>query len=155
MIRPILIFFLAASPGIAEPVLSQNTRECIINYVAADSPYRACVQRAHSNCLAWPIGSTAGTACFVSAKAEWGARISERMAEIAETEPEEIRMIAGIEVKYDLQEGLLSCDRQYELSLVTRDPDDEIAYARARCEAEAVAFGYVALLGKSNALRPE
>jgi hypothetical protein len=130
-----------------------NPRECVEAQAKAEEPAANCVNRAQAECLQYEVGSDAGLACFLEAKETWGKQIATRMEEIRAKSPEEIAVIAGIEVKYDLQINLLQCDRMNDLTLVRKDPDKETAYSRARCEATAVGLSYVKLLLQSGAAK--
>ncbi|MXN64240.1 hypothetical protein GR183_04940 [Stappia sp. GBMRC 2046] len=134
----------------AEP---ESPRACVITQSKAGAPAAECVSRFQANCLQYEEGSSAGIACFIDAKAKWGEMIKERMDEIKASAPDEIGQIAGIEVKYDLQQNLLQCDRLRELTLVRHDPDKKTRHSNARCEATAVGLAYVKLLLQSNATK--
>jgi len=141
-----------AAPAWAAGEDSADPRACVEAQVAAGAPAAECVNRAHAECLQYAEGSEAGIACFLEAKEAWGTRIKARMDEIRAAAPEEIAMIAGIEVKYDLQGNLLQCDRMEELRLVRQDPDAASAHADARCEATAVGLAYVKLMLQSDGI---
>ncbi|WP_212523345.1 hypothetical protein [Actibacterium sp. MT2.3-13A] len=140
---------LGAAPGQAAET-DESPRACVEAQAAAGAPAADCVNRAHAACLQFEQGSAAGIACFLEAKDAWGERIRTRMEEIGAAASEEIAMIAGIEVKYDLQANLLQCDRMRELTLVRQDPDAATTHANARCEATAVGLAYVKLLLQSE-----
>lgn len=154
--RLVLAAILAVASSLSFPASAlqlEGARDCVRAQTEAKAPPSECVNRLHADCLQYPQGSEAGLACFIEAKEKWGALIKERMGEIQSAAPEEIGMIAGIEVKYDLQINLLQCDRIQELTLVHRDPDATTAHARARCEATAIGLAYVKLLLQSNSIQ--
>ena len=142
----------AALPAAADSI--DGAGDCLRAAAKTGEPLGACVNAAQSDCLGLDPGSSEGILCFQTTKARWGALITERMAEIAATAPEEIRQIAGIEVKFDLQINLLQCDRMEELSLVSRDPDATTLHARAACESSAVGLSWVRLMARSGAVGP-
>lgn len=131
----------------------QTARACVAIQSEAGASAAECVNRFQADCLQYEEGSHAGLACFLEAKENWGGLIKERMEEIRASAPDEISQIAGIEVKYDLRQNLLQCDRIGELTLVRQDPDEKTRHAQARCEATAVGLAYVKLLIQSNASR--
>lgn len=143
---------LFTTPARAAGDDTADPRACVEAQIAAGAPVAECVNRTHAECLQFAEGSEAGIACFLEAKEAWGQRIKARMDEIRASAPEEIAMIAGIEVKYDLQGNLLQCDRMEELRLVRQDPDAATAHADARCEATAVGLAYVKLLLQSDGI---
>ena len=146
--------FIAAASYSALPAEAaefDTPRACVVAQSKAGAPAAECVGRFQADCLQYEAGSSAGTSCFLDAKENWGKLIKERMDEIKATAPDEISQIAGIEVKYDLRQNLLQCDRIRELTLVRQDPDEKTQHSNARCEATAVGLAYVKLLLQSNA----
>jgi hypothetical protein len=148
-----IVAALCSSPAPALAKDPQTPQACIDAQLQAGAPPAECVNRHQAECFQYEEGSAASLSCFLKAKDDWGDLIKERMDQIAAAAPEEIRAIAGIEVKYDLQANLLQCDRMRELTLVRKDPDDATAVANARCEATAVGLAYVKLYLQSNDIK--
>lgn len=131
----------------------ETPQACIEAQLKAGAPPADCVNRHHAECFQYEDGSPASLSCFLKAKDYWGELIKERMEQISADAPEEIRAIAGIEVKYDLKANLLQCDRMRELTLLRKDPSDATAVANARCEATAVGLAYVKLYLQSKDIK--
>jgi hypothetical protein len=157
--RALVLATVCAAAGFATPLPAaadsmDGALACLQDAAQTGAPLGACVNDAQADCLGLDPGSSEGILCFQTTKARWGALITERMAEIEATAPDEIRQIAGIEVKYDLQINLLQCDRMEELSLVSRNPDTTTLHARAACESSAVGLSWVRLMARSGGVEP-
>lgn len=143
-----LTLLLAALPVIAsaEPVLMPGFDDCVDLQLERKAPLGECVRTALVNCLNWPAGEPAGTACFLSAKDEFGDLLGQRLQRVREDSTEKVAKIADIETRYELERNLRECDRKMELVLLDVPQDDRSAYMRAQCEATAVAATLVSLV---------
>ncbi len=152
MIRRLACAFLVAlAPPVSAEILGDpETRDCVEAQVAAGAPAADCVTRAHAACLDLGDAPAAATLCLLEAKEAWGERIAARMDEIEAAAPAEIGEVAVIEVRFDLLQNLLQCDRLEALARL-RDPGGEaLRLQRARCEATATGLAYVKLLLQSR-----
>ncbi len=71
------------------------------------------------------------------------------MARLDQVASDDIRAIAGIEVKYDLMANLLQCDRLRALRLLRGDPDATALAQDAACAANATGRAYAKRLQSS------
>ena len=132
---------------------AEEVNSCIAAQSAAQAPAADCVARAHEPCLDLAARAPmAALQCFLTAKADWSNRIAARMEFVAGAGGEDIAAIAGIEVKYDLLQNLLQCDRMESLTLLREDPSEATALQRARCEAVAAGLAYAKLVLQSRSL---
>ena len=150
------VFSIAATtlPVAARATIADNAavRACVAAQAEAGAPAAECVNRAHAACLELGDAPAAATLCLRDAKEAWGRRIAARLDEVAAGAPGEIAQVARIEVRFDLLQNLLQCDRLEALALL-RPPDEAaLALQRARCEATATGLAYVKLLLQSRAL---
>ena len=146
LIRLIAALCMLPALTFAQPVLVPGFDECADLQVGKGEPLGSCVRGAFGNCLAWPAGETAGTACFIDAKDEWGDLLGQRLQRIRDRGDERLGKIAEIETRYELERSLRECDRRMELMLLDVPQDDQSAYLRAQCEATAVAATLVTLI---------
>lgn len=147
-----LAALMFGAPAYAQLASDANPLACAEQAINENRRVPECVQEAQLPCLEFEGGSEAGIACYLAAKDDWGALIATRMDEIRAEAPEEIAAIAGIEVKYDLQFGLLQCARAEELTLVRDEKTPLVQHQTARCEATAFGMLYLKLLMQSGAL---
>lgn len=134
---------LCAAPAAAEDVLLPGFEACV---AARPDTASACIDPAQNACLALPAPGEAATACFLSAKDDWSGRMKALMDGFIAGATEREGQIAAIEAQYSIRRNLLECDRQ--LDLMTLNPEigtEVLAYARARCEASAVASSLVTM----------
>ena len=130
-----------------------DAKSCFDDMIETNQPVASCVQDAQAICLSHDAPSLAGADCYRRAKEHWGTQIAARMDQIKAVASEDVSVIAGIEVKYDLKGNLMQCDRMEELSLVRKDPDDETIYTRMRCQASAVGLAYAKLYYQSHSIQ--
>lgn len=144
--RLALLFATLPTLATANPVLLPGFDECVDLQLEKSEPLGECVRGALVNCVDWPVGEPSGTACFVTAKDEWGDLLGQRMQRVREAADERVAKIAEIEIRYELERSLRECDRQMELVLLDVPQDDRSDYLRAQCEATAVAATLVTLI---------
>lgn len=127
---------------------------CLEKQVAANGPALACVQAEHSECGNYPLDKAPDAAmlCYVTAQDAWTAATRARLDIIRSAGNDRIAAIAGIEVKYDTLAGLLQCDRQEELALLSEATSNQINVQKARCTATVMALSYAKLLLQSRVL---
>lgn len=112
-----------------------------------------CVSDAMAACRVIPPDAPAlASQCYRAAQAEWSQGITARMAGLRAAAPETIAAIAAIEVKYDLLNGLMQCDRLRDLALLGDAPEATIQREADRCAAEATGRAYVRLIWRARDL---
>lgn len=129
-----------------------DTRACVEAQVQKGAPVAECVNAAQVQCLEFKDASPAATECFMGFKERWGAMISARMKEIEAAAPANITSVAKIELKYDMMQNLLQCDRIEELAMLTQPDEAAIVWQRARCEATATGLVFVKLVLQSRGI---
>lgn len=156
MTRHILIGLIALLPVQAAAGTigsAEQVQACVLRQIDAAAPVADCVNEAQTECLDLAMKAPmASVACFRDARDTWTGYIGDRMAHISATAPGELAGVAGIEVKYDLLQNLMQCDRMIDLTLLREDPSEATEAQKARCEATATALAYVKLLLQSRNL---
>lgn len=145
---------ILAVPARAEVDL-EKANSCIQEEIGAGQQPTACVDEAHVECISVPEGTPAiASLCFREAQDVWSAGIKGLMEQIRAGAAEDLAVIAGIEVKYDLLAGLLQCDRMEELALaVSNLTEDAILRQKSHCEATASGLVYARLFWRARDLR--
>lgn len=139
---------LATADGMAS---SETVEACVTAQVEAGAPVADCVNEVQAACLEYPADAAlAATACFLDAKEAWGSYIAARMETVRQSAPAEISAVAEIEVRYDLLQNLMQCDRMQELVLLRQEPSDATQLQKARCEATATGLAFVKMLLQSR-----
>lgn len=147
-----VVLALWGLPAFAEgKVLKDGFQACVADAVQAGNPVIACVADAQAQCAQYPEGEEAQLACYLSAKDEWGAQISELLSSFSDKDPK-LQEVVRIEAKYAVLRNLMNCDLRMELSLVDRDPEPSDQIARAQCEALGTAASLVEVLFKSGTI---
>ncbi len=143
-----------ALPACAEVDLA-TVESCILERIETGEEPAACIEMAHSECLAAPDATPAvATLCFVEAKGVWSAGIADLLKKVPAEAPDEIAAIARIEAKYDILSGLVQCDRMEELALAASNhPGEVIARQKAHCAATASGVAYARLQWRIQALQ--
>lgn len=133
----------AAAEGIAS---ADEVGACVTAQIAANRAVADCVNQAQVACLGLAEGApVAGLACYLEAEAAWRGYATLRLREIAEAAPEEIASIAAIELRYDVLQNLLQCDKMLELMHLREEPSAATRLQKARCDATALGLAYVKL----------
>jgi len=143
--------FLANPVFAQDPVLKSGFKECVAQSVADEVPIIGCVADAHVRCTGYEPGSEAELACYIKAKGEWGAQISDLLASFSD-KSEDLQETVRIEAKYAVLRNLMNCDLRMELSLVGRDAEPSDQTVRAKCEALATSAGLTEVLFKSGTI---
>lgn len=147
-----LLALFGPGPARAEVVLDQVAR-CIEHSRQSGTVPTACIDTAQADCLSLPAETPAvAILCYARARESWDSGITQRMAEIRATAPEQIAAIAGIEVKYDLLASLVQCDRLEELARLSSQTAETVQRQKARCTATASGLAYMRLLWRSQDL---
>lgn len=135
-------------------VPAEQVEACVSAQAGKGQPVLACINEAQNACIAYTVDAPqAATLCFINAKETWVDYIGTRMAFVAEKGGDDIAAVAGIEVKYDLLQNQLQCQRMFELALLRVDPSEQTQMQAARCEATAGGLVYAKLVAQSQSLK--
>lgn len=143
---------IAAAQGAAPKDSRTDPRACVEAQAEKGAPVAECVNAAQVQCLEFQDASPAATECFIAFKESWGEMISARMQEIEAAAPAQITALAKIELKYDMMQNLLQCDRIEELAMLTRPDEAALVWQRARCEATATGLAFIKLVLQSRGI---
>ncbi|EPX78679.1 hypothetical protein [Salipiger mucosus] len=137
-----------ALPATAQSIEIDGTRvaECLSGEAAQAEPGQ-CITEAHAGCLGLSPDEApqAATLCFVEAKQQWGALVSERMKALGEEVAPEALTRLQINARYDLLSDMLQCERVEALAKAGEASAEQITLGRARCEATATGFLFARL----------
>jgi hypothetical protein len=122
---------------------------CLTAAMTNNTPIVACVQEANAPCAQTEPGGEAALLCYTTAQEVWGERITTRMDAVTAVASEQLKALAGIELRYDLQMNLLQCERVEAVQLVTRERDLVLQGERARCDALATGLSYAKFFAQS------
>ena len=123
--------------------------DCLSAAMANNTPILACINEANAPCAQTEPGGEAALLCFTTAQEVWGERIGARMDAVSAVASDQLKSLAGIELRYDLQMNLLQCERVEALQLVTRERDLALQGDRARCDALATGLSYAKFFAQS------
>lgn len=123
---------------------------CLNAAVTAQSPIADCIHQATAPCGQTDPGGESALLCYTNAQEVWGQRITARKAALDAVAPDQIKALAGVELRYDLQMNLLQCERIEALQLVTRERDLTLQNERARCDAMATGLTYAKFFAQST-----
>ncbi len=127
---------------------------CILEETEAGRQPTNCIDDVQKECLAVPEGTPAvATLCFREAKDRWNGGIRGLMEKIKATGNQDMAIVAGIEVKYDILSGLIQCDRIEELArTVSGKSPDVIQRQKNQCIATTSGLAYARLKWRARAL---
>ncbi|MDH5797891.1 MAG: hypothetical protein OEZ19_04945 [Paracoccaceae bacterium] len=147
-----LTIFTFAGLAEARDLLGQSDIDkCIEVRDTAGENVTDCVDIAQSQCNTFGTKAPlAALQCFRGVKEEWDEYIRTRMEQVNQTANEKLFALVQIEVKYDLLQNLLQCDRMTELQLLQSPSPEESALQQARCEATATGLVYVKFYWQSR-----
>jgi len=147
---------LAAGARSQEPALAGSPAACVEAMIAAGQPVAQCVNQSQAACLQHSQATAlAATACFLQARDEWAALITDRLEAIGAVADDDVSGVAGIEVKYDLLANFLQCDRLHELSLLTEAEGVQLDWQKSRCQSTAAGLVFVKLVLQSHEILAE
>lgn len=159
MKRLVLIAAICVAPTAplaAEEMLQPQDRveTCLATQLQNGSPVIACINEALGSCIQFTADAPqAALQCFLDAQAEWTQYISARMDLVLDKGGEDIAAIAGIEVKFDLLQNKLQCQRMTELSMLRSAPNEQTQITAARCDATANGLVFAKLFAQSENLK--
>lgn len=159
MKRLVLIAAICAAPTFApstglsagDMLQSQDQVEaCLATQLKSGGPSIACVNEALGSCIQFTADAPqAALQCFLQAQSTWTQFISARMDFVREKGGENIAAVAGIEVKFDLLQNKLQCQRMSELSMLRAAPTEQTQITAARCDATANGLVFAKLFAQS------
>ena len=138
-----------------EMLQSQDQVEaCLLTQLDNAAPSIACVNEALGACIQFTADAPqAALQCFLSAQTTWASYIGARMDFVFEKGGEDIAAVAGIEVKFDLLQNKLQCQRMSELSMLNAAPTEQTQITAARCDATANGLVFAKLFAQSENLK--
>ncbi|MEM5476427.1 hypothetical protein [Pacificibacter sp. AS14] len=159
MKRLVLIAAVCVAPtaplSADEMLQSQDQVEaCLATQMQNGSPVIACVNEALGACIQFTADAPqAALQCFLEAQTTWTQYIGARMDLVLDKGGEDIASIAGIEVKFDLLQNKLQCQRMTELSMLRAAPTEQTQITAARCDATANGLVFAKLFAQSENLK--
>ncbi|MBU2868720.1 hypothetical protein [Pacificibacter marinus] len=150
------IYLAPTAPLSADEMLQSQSQveTCLATQMQNGSPVIACVNEALGACIQFTADAPqAALQCFLEAQTTWTQYISARMDLVLEKGGEDIAAIAGIEVKFDLLQNKLQCQRMTELSMLQDAPTEQTQVAAARCDATANGLVFAKLFAQSENLK--
>jgi hypothetical protein len=159
MKRMILIGAIALFPSLgfaeASELQSQEQVEaCLLTQSQNNGPSIACVNEAQSTCIQYTADAPqAALQCFLDVQKTWVSYIGTRMDLVLAKGGEEIAAVAGIEIKFDLLQNKLQCQRMSELAMLRAGPTEQSQIAAARCDATANGLVFSKLVAQSENLK--
>ena len=144
---------LAPSAGMAADDMMQSQEQvetCLAAQMENGGPSIACVNEALGACIQFTADAPqAALQCFLQSQTTWKDYTSARMEFVRETGGEDIAAVAGIEVKFDLLQNKLQCQRMSELSMLRAAPTEQTQITAARCDATANGLVFAKLFAQS------
>lgn len=138
-----------------EMLQSQDQVEaCLLTQLSNGAPSIACINEALGACIQFTGDAPqAALQCFLEAQKTWTRYIGARMDFVLEKGGEDIAAVAGIEVKFDLLQNKLQCQRMSELSMLQAAPTEQTQITAARCDATANGLVFAKLVAQSENLK--
>jgi hypothetical protein len=127
---------------------------CLITQLQTGAPSIACINEAQGSCIQFIADAPqAALQCFLEAQKVWATYIGARMGLVLEQGGDDIAAVAGIEVKFDLLQNKLQCQRMSELSMLRAAPTEQTQIMAARCDATANGLVFAKLVAQSENLK--
>lgn len=147
---PMVAFGVAAFCGcyaVADDAMQATVSACIDTQFSQNQSAKACLDVAHARCDGEPENAaTVAAECYQKTNEFWTKSIRLEMQSLAEKAPQDIAVITGIELKYDILTAMLQCDRQEALALAAGTIGaDVILRQKLRCQSSVTGLAFTRL----------
>jgi len=159
MKRLVFIGVLALMPstGFADDAVlppQEQVETCLMSQAQSGGPSISCINEAQGSCIQFISDAPqAALLCFLDAQKIWTKYIGARMDFVLEKGGDDLAAVAGIEVKFDLLQNKLQCQRMSELTMLRAAPTEQTQITAARCDATANGLVFAKLVAQSENLK--
>lgn len=131
----------------------ERVETCLATQAEKGQPSIACINEAQGTCIQYIADAPqAALHCFLESQKAWSDYIGARMEWVAKEGGDDIAAVAGIEVKFDLLQNKLQCQRMSELAMLRTAVTEQTQIQAARCDATANGLVFAKLFIQSQSL---